>query len=238
MHEVTCHNCHELSPPAAMNLVYMQLFENPTEIKSHANVDEKACLKCHTGGDVIYPQIKTQIGHQEHYFQGNQTCLKCHDTNLHRFAPPDGICQRCHKQKQKTVGMANLDCRSCHLFTQKEKESLVPSRTDCTSCHASIQTVMAIPAAAHQDSSCSTCHQLHNSTKPLKCTSCHDTKTLPGLHQAQTHLILSDQKDCQRCHVSHKQSDVRAVCTTCHFVKTMHNPGVECNTCHRFKNSA
>ncbi len=237
--KVSCHTCHELSPPASMNLVYMQLVENPTEIKSHADVKEEVCLKCHAGGDVIYPQIEKQVGHQVHYFQGNQTCLNCHNTNLtlHQFSPPENICQRCHEQKQQTAGMANLDCRSCHSFTEEGKDTLVPTKADCVSCHARIQSVMAIPAAAHQDSQCSTCHQLHNSSKPAQCTSCHDTKTLPGLHQAQTHLSLSDQKDCQRCHVPHQQAEVRAVCTTCHSSKITHNPGVECNICHQFKSA-
>jgi nitrate/TMAO reductase-like tetraheme cytochrome c subunit len=239
MHDVTCHNCHELSPPEAMNLVFMTVVENPTNVTTHAEVDPSACVNCHTEGDITIPQITDQIGHEVHYFQGNISCLQCHGTSLHEFTPPDSICQTCHNETQKTLGMASLDCKDCHTYTATGKISLIPQRIECLSCHSERATVMSIPAAAHQDSSCSTCHQVHNSSKPLECTSCHPRSQLAGLHQITGHNLVGDQSDCQKCHVPHQQNtDVRQVCTTCHYDKVDHNPGIECNLCHNFAKTA
>lgn len=238
MHEVTCHNCHELSPPAAMNLVYLAVVENPTEIKSHAEVEEAFCLKCHTGGEINIPQITEQVGHQVHTIQANATCLECHSTSLHQFTPPDSICSTCHTEKQKTVGMSSLDCKDCHTYTANGKLSLIPGQVECIKCHSERQTIMVVPAAAHEESNCATCHELHNNSKPQSCTSCHAREELQGLHQLQSHNLEQNQNDCQRCHQSHEKSDVRTTCTSCHYNKVKHNEGIDCNTCHKFTKTA
>jgi cytochrome c5 len=228
MHSVVCHNCHELDFPAAMNLVYTYYVFNPQEVSTHAEVHESTCLECHASGETIYPQISDEVGHEEHYYRDGITCLECHGESLHQFTPPDNICGDCHDEQQKTAGMANLDCEDCHTYTSKGKVSLVPERIECIDCHARGETVMAIPNGSHQESSCSNCHELHNSSEPLECTSCHPKETLPGLHQFPTH------NDCQSCHLPHQKSDVRSVCTTCHTNRVDHNAGIECSLCHQF----
>ncbi len=238
MHEVTCHSCHELSPPEAMNLVYLAVVENPTEIKSHAEVKEEFCVKCHTGGEINIPQISEEIGHKTHFYQNNVSCFKCHSMSLHEFIPPDSICQTCHEEKQKTVGMASIDCKGCHTYTAEGKSSLIPSRIECLSCHSQRDRVMAIPAAAHQDSACSTCHQLHNYSTPVECTSCHAREQLPGLHQITSHNLENNQNDCQRCHQPHQKNDARTTCTSCHYNRIKHNERIECNLCHQFNKKA
>ncbi len=230
MHTVTCHACHEMDIPAALNLVYTALVYDPQEIATHAEVQEETCLDCHASGNIIYPQIVNEVGHETHYFhQEEASCFDCHSKSLHRFVSSDDVCQECHDETQKTAGMVKLDCKDCHTYTSKGKMSFVPQRIECLDCHARGETILAIPEGAHQDSVCSTCHELHIDSEPIECVSCHAKDELKGLHQFPIH------NDCLRCHASHEKSDVRTVCTFCHVDKITHNEGVDCNLCHNFK---
>lgn len=230
MHSVTCHNCHELDMPAAMNLVYTATVINPDEITAHADVPEKHCLECHAGGEIIYPQISDEIGHITHYFSNNVTCLECHGKSLHGFTPPDDICLECHDEVQKTEGMMMLNCKECHTYTAKGKTSLIPNRIECINCHLTGVDVLAIPDDGHEKSGCSNCHKLHTEELPLDCESCHSQDSLNVLHQVTLH------DDCKRCHQPHQSADSRETCTFCHINKKNHNIDSACEECHNFNN--
>jgi len=239
MHSVTCHNCHQQSVMDSMNLLYQTVLFNPQNLTKHAIVPIGACEKCHTNGDISIRQITDEIGHKVHHEKANISCLDCHSKSLHLFTPSSSICTDCHKEKLLTSGM-QIHCTSCHQYTVKDKESLLPSRVECTSCHvAKEEIVMAIPTQAHVNTECSTCHKPHNQSTPIACVSCHEDvlespareDVLPNNHLDPAHLQLS----CQECHIPHTSEEVRAICTDCHRDKVTHNSPDQCNECHNFK---
>ncbi len=234
MHTVTCHSCHEQSTQDSLNLVYQFYVLNKQNITKHAEVPQEKCEACHKSGDPMWRQISEEVGHKIHQEKGNITCLQCHSKSLHQFTPPSELCSDCHKQTVQIPEM-QIHCTSCHQYTAKGKETLTPQRLECMSCHATRGNVtMSVPEKAHLDTQCSTCHQPHNQSKPIGCTTCHETKDLPILHRDAIHSKLT----CQSCHIPHRVEDVRTTCTDCHADKTKHNTPNQCNDCHIFKKIA
>src|SRR3972149_1849071 len=239
MHSVTCHNCHQQSVMDSMNLLYQTVLFNPKNVTKHANVPITNCEKCHVIGDASIRKITDEIGHVVHRENANISCLDCHSKTLHQFTPSSAICADCHEEQLKTPGM-QIHCTSCHQYKLKDKESLLPARAECVSCHVSKQEVtMAVPVGAHLKTECSNCHKPHNQSMPISCASCHEDvlkssvreDVLPNNHSDPAHLQLS----CQECHIPHTSEAVRTICTDCHRDKITHNSPDQCNECHNFK---
>ena len=232
---VTCHSCHEQSPIESMQLVVEFALNQPTRVTKHAGISDEACMSCHADGKSRWFQIAETAGHKVHFEEEGVSCVKCHSTSIHRFAPSrtEG-CKVCHtEEKIKTTAMAERYCLDCHQFL-REDSPLRPTRQTCLDCHLKqAQTKVHWPANAPMQFQCSQCHKPHVSESPVaNCLACHQDVPKEGLHQKAPHAAAT----CQTCHQPHEwKLEKRASCQTCHANKVNHNPGILCSNCHGFK---
>jgi hypothetical protein len=70
-----------------------------------------------------------------------------------------------------------------------------------------------------------------------RCTGCHNTGELPGLHQLRDVPQGEGHTECKTCHDIHeaKVRADRATCMTCHEDVADHEPDAKrCTGCHTF----
>lgn len=232
---VNCHSCHEQSPIESMNLVVEYALNNPTRVVKHAGISDEACLNCHGKERSRWFQIENTAGHKVHFEEEAISCVKCHSTTIHRFAPSAEVCKVCHSEKIKVTEMAENHCLDCHQFL-REDSPLKPTRQTCLECHLNqVQPKVKVtwPANAPMRFECSQCHKPHVSETPVvNCLSCHQSTPNEGLHAKTTH----SKTTCQTCHQPHEwKVQSRDACLTCHANKTNHNEGILCTNCHDFQ---
>lgn len=228
MHDLNCHSCHETSMVESMQHVYDVLTHNPTDVTKLVVIDNTLCETCHASNDPQWLQIVNTAGHKVHFFgdQSYADCIDCHGMNLHVFRPPEEVCLDCHDvEKAHANEVMMTDCVSCHEFLA-EKDYLIPQKEECLQCHSdNAELILSMPADAHIDSTCTTCHNPHGSEVAESCTTCHDDVS-GGLHDIALHT------DCTSCHVPHVEITVRESCESCHTDKIDHYTPVSCTSCH------
>jgi len=228
MHDLNCHDCHEASMAESMQHVYDVLTKNPQEVTKLVEIENEMCETCHTSNDPQWLQVVNTAGHNVHVF-GNDDhadCIECHGMELHVFRPPHEPCLECHEPDRVHASESMFaDCISCHDFLVEE-EDLKPSRDDCIECHADKEELtISIPEDAHQESTCTSCHNPHGEVTAEECTICH-ADVEGGLHDIGLHT------DCTSCHVPHEAVAVRDSCESCHADKIDHYAPVSCTSCH------
>ncbi len=231
---INCHSCHEQSPIESMNLVVEYALNNPDRVVKHAGISDEACLECHDDHKSRWFQVADTAGHKVHFEEENISCVKCHSTSIHRFAPSAEVCKVCHsEQTMKVTQMAQTHCLDCHQFL-REDNPLRPTRQTCLECHLNqTQAKVTWPANAPMQYECSQCHKPHQAEAPvMNCVSCHQNTPTQALHAKTTH----SKSTCQTCHQPHQwKVESRDSCTTCHAEKKNHNVGIFCGNCHDFQ---
>jgi len=228
--EVGCHSCHLQSWFTSAKLLISFVSRSYERVEKHAVVIDKACKKCHEGGDPKGIQVAATAGHYVHAEKQNIACVKCHSVSLHRFEPPGPICNVCHEDKHVEVeGMAAMHCTACHMYLA-EADQLLPLRKSCLDCHRALTGPgVDWPPDAPMQYPCGDCHQPHKQAGPIvDCLSCHSVE---GMHSEGTHSVAS----CLACHKPHDWVVTqRETCMTCHPGQAQHNAGIFCGSCHVF----
>jgi hypothetical protein len=198
------------------------------------------CASCHQAHDFLAP-----LERAEHFGQAatcatchkdqvsspiseHRDCVACHAGGAHRPEPlPSGdSCERCHEKVAATAPEGHADCNSCH----EPHSGKMRAKLACATCHSEqVQT-----KHGHTPNGCADCHRPHGPggiAEPPKCSTCHVTSELPGLHLAGGH------QQCSSCHGAHDRALplTRAACTTCHIDQVTHQPEAPiCSSCHPF----
>lgn len=227
MHDLNCHNCHETDMITSLNHLYEVLVKKPQNVTKPIEIDNEVCVECHKSEDPQFPQISNTTGHKVHiYGNGDDTeCIECHGISLHVFQPPEEACFKCHEPEKIHVSETmRADCLDCHQFLVEE-EDLIPQRANCLDCHEEKELVtISMPADAHLNSTCTTCHNPHGQVTDIDCMECHTVDE--GLHD------ISQHTNCTSCHVPHKTPTIRETCESCHIDKVDHYTPVHCTKCH------
>lgn len=163
---------------------------------------------------------------------GEQTCLKCHDTVTDR-----SVMVTAHGAKgDPNSAMANHACESCHGASPEHNTAKVPKGqkrppTDvvfkgeftssvekrnavCADCHNG-EAHINWQGSAHQtnDVACTNCHTAHATSDPVLnkkkqpeiCFTCH-TQERAETYQFSHHPIREGKVSCSDCHNSHGSS--------------------------------
>ena len=220
----------------------------PELAKSKADTVAKVVASAvHIYDRSVFPFMKvnwktyaTNIGHRN--WPG---CFRCHDgrhvsTTTGKVLTRD--CTVCHTMPQRgplvPLGTvmpssnenwhpwelkgkhAEIQCSRCHQAGFRPPSS-------CAECHK------IDPKAPMIDMGCDACHEKAQEVKPVAaCTTCHDKKTLPGLHTKGGH----PDAECTDCHTPHTWLVTgRETCLNCHDDKADHHKdGGACTNCHSF----
>ncbi|MBI4336304.1 MAG: hypothetical protein HY683_00545 [Chloroflexi bacterium] len=233
--EVTCHQCHELSPQAGAELLIRWALVHPQRVEAHAEVPDAKCGACHKSGNPRWKQVAITAGHRVHVADQNIACTECHTPELHRFTPLENVCQQCHEDLegvQHNVA-AQDDCLSCHQYLEKESEeplepSLLPTTATCVECHqGSKASRPVLLAGEHKQVQCIECHQPHQTARPvLECTACHSTPFVEGIHTWTGH----QKARCTECHQPHEPVVAKGSrCEGCHETPPVLGPLIALN---------
>ncbi|HEY3316153.1 MAG TPA: NapC/NirT family cytochrome c [Bacillota bacterium] len=180
---VNCHSCHESSIKTSLRQVFETVTRHPIQVTKHAVVPGAACQRCHSGPGGT-PDITGTDIHVAHVERRKIQCTDCHGTSLHVFQAPEAICQKCHgpyekggAKAEKTLGMQDLPCGSCHQYLG-QTGSLLPARPTCLGCHQPALTAGLHAAPMHSGTDCYVCHQVHLEALPSRapCETCHSDK--------------------------------------------------------------
>ena len=231
MHDLNCHTCHESDMVESLDHVREVIFENPKEVTKITVIDNEACESCHAANDPQWLQVANTAGHEVHIFTQEEEaeCIGCHGIQLHVFKPSEETCNQCHSLDHEAASEAmEVHCTVCHEFTATDHE-LIPQRDDCLRCHEDQQTMgVSFPGAAHNDTSCDNCHNVHIEEQHTECATCHTESLGGGLHAVSAH------DDCNNCHVPHSSEPMRSGCLSCHEDRIGHGGTAECSLCHGF----
>lgn len=172
------------------------------------------CTKCHAAQAAL---VKKREGHG--------SCAGCHQNLPHGADLSAGACSTCHQKVRTHAGHST--CTQCH-----EPHSGARGEKQCGDCHANEAKVAIHPAKSVR---CTQCHEQHEATLKVgvgDCSSCHDRKRLPGLHDVPQHAAA-----CTSCHQPHdaRAPGARATCLSCHTDRHDHQPeATRCTGCHQF----
>jgi Ni/Fe-hydrogenase subunit HybB-like protein/Fe-S-cluster-containing dehydrogenase component len=174
------------------------------------------CIGCHPAHDV---RIRG----------GGSNCSFCHERS--GFRPPavkDGtpaIRPITLDLSFRHTSHERIECRSCHVMTQRHGATDLRRVQQCRSCHHT----------ARSATNCVSCHSVET-LRPVKSTVRRTfdirigsinrpTRTIPFEHAA--HLTA----DCRTCHTGGTaMTPSQAGCSTCH--EQHHRPTANCLTCH------
>ncbi len=227
MHDLNCHDCHEATMAESMQHVYDVLTKNPDKVTKPVVIENSMCETCHASNDPQWLQVVNTAGHKVHTYGSNHTaeCTECHGLNLHVFEPPEETCLQCHDvEKVHATEAMQTNCITCHNFLANGT-NLIPQRADCLQCHADRTLTLSMPEGAHENTTCTNCHNPHGTVTVLDCTTCHKDVS-GGLHDIALHT------DCTSCHVPHEDISIRDTCVSCHVDKVDHYSPVSCTSCH------
>lgn len=242
-----CHDCHRQSMFASMKQLYLWVAERPDKIPPHATVPTRICQECHNQSvaDSTWKRVIATAGHSVHMRNDtaalrNVQCVTCHGAEIHHFVPVDKTCGQsgCHENLPvklgKMAGQSSLHCTGCHAFTAVVAEPisadsastrLVPTGSECLSCHAMKQRVstelaMLDPAKEPHKAVCGACHNPHAQRAPkdafATCAtgSCHArADTLTPFHRGLPKAVLAN---CATCHAAHEWKVKSTDCAACH----------------------
>jgi nitrate/TMAO reductase-like tetraheme cytochrome c subunit len=232
--DVGCHACHVQSTAESLDQLWKYVTLRPATVGKHAQVDFTRCAACHLSRDPRWKQIAETAGHRVHFERLRLQCVRCHSRGVHEFVRPTDACGTCHTEKVMG-GMAAFHCTTCHDFLATDHSLGDPRRTDCLSCHATMQVgEERFAADAPMKFPCQTCHEPHRKPRPTvaDCVRCHHVSDF-GLHAVAAH------DDCLSCHRPHLwRVDDRATCERCHTDRAEHYPEQPCVGCHGFQRAA
>lgn len=140
----TCHQSQELAAPQKVTVTVAVPGHSPVPRPVdffHARHASRKCVDCHTAPVTLAPApaiAQCKNCHDEHHAAG-RTCSSCHT-----LADP--------KAAHASLEVAHQRCDACHTATTVAQ--LTPTRTFCSTCHAT-------KAADHYaPKECTTCHFL------------------------------------------------------------------------------
>jgi nitrate/TMAO reductase-like tetraheme cytochrome c subunit len=239
-----CKACHQPTLMARSQMALTQVIENPQELSAHAEVPNERCTECHVDGDPAkWRLIANSAGHKAHLELPNPapeglSCVECHSTSVHEFAPIDRTCGRsgCHAGNTiRLGGMSGLTihCAACHSFLAPVAAdgysvgdertgidmAVLPDREECLSCHV-MRTLVELPDPDPHKGVCAACHNPHEQSAPAEAvrscarTGCHtDADRLTAFHRGMQPGVL---EDCTYCHQAHDFSVDGTRCLDCH----------------------
>lgn len=243
-----CSSCHQTAQSD-------KAFHGGTDCKSchtphdflRDSADRRACQSCHQKQLTLVSKL-----------EGHRSCEGCHQGLPHRPAALAAGCGTCHQAAQKQVSRGHAECSSCHephagtvgaacQSCHKTEHATAPAgHRDCKSCHQphSGSTAAVSCAGCHAQEArsahgklqqgCNQCHRPHGPkgvAAPPACSTCHETKKLPGLHAEPKH------QSCGTCHAGHGPTPgaARTACLSCHTAQKDHHPQApNCASCHLF----
>jgi hypothetical protein len=199
-----------------------------TQVASAAHsAGHQACETCHRG--LPHQPLLAMSGcetchaaERARVNEGHTRCVGCHEPHSGSQA---AACGSCHKPEQASAPPGHQTCRNCH-----EAHSGSPAAAPCAKCHAP----QAQSRHGQLAGDCHDCHRPHGPSgvaAPPPCSSCHERRQLPGLHQVEKHA------PCSRCHTGHGDATGARhdVCLSCHTDRKQHFPDApSCASCHLF----
>jgi trimethylamine-N-oxide reductase cytochrome c-type subunit TorC len=251
--EINCHDCHHLAVSEMNELLISFVFKRPEKVpERHGKiiVPWKFCVRCHWQRDEDYPQahnISDSRIHSKHYFTERIECSECHGYIVHKFAPEERFCLRCHEGTEvHGTGMEELACLNCHT---DRTDNLRPDREKCLFCHGGDDTrekliaegtvdvrffqpgegvieravKIDVPKGAPMRFFCYECHKPHEEVRPDwgNCLDCHRNIPDAGRHNLHINVMGMECKQCHRPHVwTVTEKQARRDCTTCHGYKS------------------
>jgi Ni/Fe-hydrogenase subunit HybB-like protein/Fe-S-cluster-containing dehydrogenase component len=225
-HGAICATCH--------NLVTQKTFADAAKTCASA--------ECHTNVERLTPF------HRGLRPGTLQNCIGCHPAHDAKLRSGGADCSACHgyggdAPANRAAGIRELgrpvtrdvvfrharhtgvECRSCHVTTQRHGATTVRTLADCRSCHHT-------PKAAAE---CVACHRIDDlrevssnvqRTFDIVLGSLNrPTRTVPFEHAA--HITA----DCATCHTGTAMAPTTSNCNTCH--EQHHRPTASCTTCHQ-----
>ena len=175
------------------------------------------CFRCHDGKHVSTTTGKVLT----------RECTVCHTMPQRGALAPLGTVMPSSSENWHPWELkgkhAKLLCSRCHAAGFRPP-------TSCAECHK------IDPKAPMIDMGCDACHLKAQEVEPVAaCATCHDVKSLPGLHTKGGH----PDADCTDCHQPHTWLvSGRATCLVCHDDKADHHKdGGACTNCHSFTGS-
>ena len=240
-----CLDCHEEVKDILVKTVHTQTFK-------------VTCVDCHSTGvkthidDPDLGNIATGKG-----LQGQQDCLSCHESTIHRRTPGANI----HMSAQ-------VECADCHAMHREGVRTSTPllaahsQRELCGSCHTDVMATLRKPYGhklTHGGMTCASCHDAHGGSGEMRftkgslnetCVSCHNNLRGPFVFAH----VSGHNGDCMSCHEAHGSSNPRQLtrtntyqlCIECHssvgtaplgsIPPSFHDPRSprfkECAVCH------
>ena len=231
---INCHECHHLTIPNAIRLLYSATFKRTTAVpmrhKGDIVVAQQYCLKCHTEGKA--KRIDKSPFHMRHVSVAKKECTECHGevkqdkSGLHRFLPTEKLCVQCHEGMQihHGQGMEALACLNCHT---EKTQNLRPTREKCFFCHGADKKtrdqliaegtldVRYFPPSPVLVKKARKIQFSGTSAMQFSCNDCHKLHTAGKVKPVQT--------DCLKCHADMNSKGKHGV----HLAMNM-----SCNDCH------
>lgn len=250
--KVHCHACHQQSKLESLHQLWLTLVKRPKEVGPHAPVPPQVCAKCHLSHDPHWKQVAQTAGHKVHVEKEKIPCWRCHAKSIHRFRPPNEICQECHQKEHVEIApMGRLHCTNCHPYLATQA-TLLPTRNDCLWCHQrQLTTQVLFKADSPMQFECQACHNPHRKQSPTAaCGTCHGGRSQGSEVEAQQSqdVVLrlgavvqeSTHPSCLTCHRPHTwKTEGNKRCLACHnpLPKVFgHVPGhrlLQCDDCHQ-----
>lgn len=171
-------------------------------------------------------------------------------------------CEACHFTQQRTE-FANtpIECRHCHLENFQRSRNPDHQKagfsTECLTCHPPLSLSWNLssyqhPAifslqGAHQQTTCTDCHQQRYTGTPATCYGCHEQNYQQATEP--NHVQFGFFTQCERCHdesaweparFDHRETSgfplqeahARLRCTSCHVNNQISGLPRECFGCH------
>ena len=210
--------------------------------------ENDACFSCHDKA-----QFQEKVVHEP---VSSGKCSACHNPHVARYKgllryEKGKLCFSCHQDKVDAFRKGIVhepiilnECSVCHEPHAAPEKGLVPKniKARCLSCHGPRQQDdKIIPGLeekykyTHQpylNGECGTCHQPHNSDRPMLltmppdelCGSCHEAQELKAKHANYPGTTLRACLSCHNPHGSDRQALIRNV---------LHEPYEKgCDSCH------
>jgi nitrate/TMAO reductase-like tetraheme cytochrome c subunit len=237
-----CKACHRPTLMGRSAMALTQLLESPEELSVHAVVPNEVCAECHIDGDPERWRLTAStVGHSVHLESADPalaglTCVECHSTSIHEFAPTDRTCSQsgCHDDNIIRLGAMSqltIHCAACHTFVAPIEQGttgvlapvggsgLQPNADECLTCHI-MRTLVEMPDPDPHGGGCAACHNPHTQDEPAdaaeSCATagCHENpRAATAFHRGIATDVLTD---CVSCHAAHDFALDGAQCSACH----------------------
>jgi DmsE family decaheme c-type cytochrome len=214
---------------------------SPATPGTYSSTGAKACLECHSGGNV------TDILHTKHAVEadkntpfGQHQCESCHGASPQHIADPSVPVTVAFKGPHAApLATRNETCLACHQSSQRthwEGSQHEARGVSCTDCHNLHSTQQKVLNKATQAEVCFVCHKEQRA----------QTRRISTHPLATTSLATTASMACSSCHNPHGsvgpkllvKNSANETCYTCHAEKRgpflwEHAPVQEdCTNCH------